>query len=83
MQLSLTFQYAIVALAVTFSGWVVLNRLFPDFSRRLRIAIALPLVREDRPAWLRALGKRIAPAPKLAADGCGGCNDCGKNDTSH
>lgn len=79
--LSPTLQYAVVALAVTFSAWVVLGKLWPDLARRLRIALALPLVREARPAWLRALGKRIAPAPKLQADGCGGCNDCRTNDT--
>lgn len=79
--LPLTLQYAVVALAVTLSAWVVLGKLWPDLLRRLRIALALPLVRETRPAWLRALGKRIAPAPKLQADGCGGCNDCRTNDT--
>ncbi|WP_366520648.1 DUF6587 family protein [Accumulibacter sp.] len=31
--------------------------------------------REGRPAWLRALGKRIAPAPKVAG-GCAGCDGC-------
>ena len=34
------------------------------------------LVREGRPAWLRRLGKRIAPAPTSGADACGGCNSC-------
>ncbi|NOT88829.1 MAG: hypothetical protein HOP03_11675 [Lysobacter sp.] len=76
LQLPLTLQYMVVALAVTVSAWVVLNKQFPDVARRLRIALALPLVRETRPAWMRALGKRIAPNPKPAGDGCGGCNNC-------
>ena len=74
--LSLTLQYAAIAVAVIASAWVVLNKQFPAFARRLRIAIALPLVREGRPAWLRRLAKRIAPAPRSGADACRGCNSC-------
>ncbi len=74
--LSLTLQYVAIALAVIVSAWVVLNKQFPDLARRLRIALALPLVREGRPAWLRRLGKRIAPAPRSGADACGGCSSC-------
>lgn len=75
-QLALTLQYLIIAMAVAVSAWVVLKKQFPDAARRLRIALALPLVREGRPAWLRGIGKRIAPVPKSGADGCGGCNSC-------
>jgi hypothetical protein len=75
-QLSLTLQYVVIALAVVVSAWVVFRKQAPDAARRLRIALALPLVREGRPAWLRALGKRLAPVPASSADGCGGCNDC-------
>jgi hypothetical protein len=80
-QLSLTLQYVVVAVAVMVSAWVVLNKQFPDAAKRLRIALALPLLREGRPAWVRALGKRVAPAPKSAADGCGGCNSCDNGNT--
>lgn len=73
--LSLALQYAVIAIAVLVSAWVVFRKQAPNAARRLRIAIALPLVREGRPAWLRALGKRIAP-PSKAADGCGGCSGC-------
>lgn len=75
MTASLALQYAVIAVAVLVSAWVVFRKQAPGAARRLRIALALPLVREGRPAWLRALGKRIAPAPK-AADGCAGCDGC-------
>lgn len=75
MTASLALQYAIVAAAVLASAWVVFRKQAPGAARRLRIALALPLVRDGRPAWLRALGKRIAPAPK-AAGGCNGCDGC-------
>lgn len=74
--LSLTLQYVAIAFAVVVSAWVVLNKQFPGLARRLRMALALPLVREGRPAWLRRLGKRIAPVPTSGADACGGCNSC-------
>lgn len=72
---SLALQYLIVAIAVLVSAWVVFRKQAPGAARRLRIALALPLVREGRPAWLRALGKRIAPAPKVTG-GCTGCDGC-------
>ena len=75
-QLSLTLQYIVVALAVVVSAWVVFRKQAPGAARRLRIALALPLLREGRPAWLRAFGKRLAPMPVSTADGCGGCNGC-------
>jgi len=75
MTVSLALQYAIVAAAVLVSAWVVFRKQAPGAARRLRIALALPLVRDGRPAWLRALGRRIAPVPK-AAGGCNGCDGC-------
>lgn len=80
-QLSLTLQYVLIALAVAVSAWVVFRKQAPNAARSLRIALALPLLREQRPAWLRAFGKRIAPAPKASADGCGGCDGCGTPST--
>lgn len=73
--LSLTLQYAVIAVAVLVSAWVVFRKQAPNAARRLRIAIALPLVREGRPRWMRALGGRIAP-PSKAVEGCGGCSGC-------
>lgn len=74
-QASLTLQYLIVALAVAVSAWVVFRKQAPAAARRLRIALALPLVREGRPAWVRVIGRNIAP-PSKAADGCGSCSGC-------
>ena len=74
--LPLTLQYLVIAIAVTVCAWVVFRKQAPNAARRLRIALALPMVREGRPAWLRAFGRRIAPAPTAGADGCGGCNSC-------
>lgn len=76
MTAGMVLQYVVVALAVLLSAWVVLKKQAPDAARRLRIAVALPLMREGRPTWMRALGKRIAPAP-IAANTCGGCDSCG------
>lgn len=74
---ALAVQYAIVAIVVLWSAWVVMKKQMPGTTRRLRIALALPLVREDRPPWLRRLGLRIAPPGANAATACGGCSDCG------
>ncbi len=62
----------ILALAL----WVFAKKQFPGTLKRLRVALAVPLVRDGRPAWMRSLGRKIAP-PSSAVDGsCGGCNGC-------
>ena len=73
---SLMLQYLIVAIAVAVSAWVVFRKQAPNAARRLRIALALPLVREGRPGWMRTAGRRIAP-PASNSDACGGCDGCG------
>ena len=80
LPLPLAAQYAIVALAVALSAWAVLRAQAPAFERRLRGALALPLLRAGRPAWMRALGRRIAPPPRASAAACGGCERCGPGD---
>ena len=78
MSTSLLLQYAIIAVAVLLSLWVVAKKQFPGSVRRLRVGLALYLLREQRPAWMRKWGKAVAPAS--SADGssdCGGCNGCG------
>jgi hypothetical protein len=35
----------------------------------LLTAIALPLVRENKPSWLRTIGKKIAPEVKASGSG--------------
>lgn len=77
MSASLLLQYLIVALAVLASVVVVMRKQFPNATRKLRIAVALPLLREGRPAWLRALARKIAPPGQGGGKDCGGCNGCG------
>jgi hypothetical protein len=69
-------QYVVIALAVVVSAGYVAKRQFPGAVRRLRIAIAVPMVRDGRPQWLRELGRRIAPPGRQFEDSCGGCNSC-------
>jgi hypothetical protein len=77
MHAGLLAQYVVIALAVLLSIVVVARKQFPQGVRRLRIACAVPLVREGRPPWLRGIGRWLAPAPRtLEGDGCGGCNGC-------
>lgn len=77
MDALLLLQYLIVALAVLVSVAVVMRKQFPNATRKLRIALALPLLREGRPAWLRALARKIAPPGQGGGKDCGGCNGCG------
>ncbi len=77
MEPGLLLQYAVIALAVLVSAWVVLKKQFPGTVRRLRGAIAVRLVTPQRPGWLQALGRRIAPPASSGGAGCGGCDSCG------
>ena len=78
MDAGLLAQSIVVALVVGLAAWMAFRRQFPGTTRRLRIAIALPLVREGRAAWMRRLGLRIAPrgsTPGSCGGGsCGGCS---------
>ncbi|NUS39142.1 MAG: hypothetical protein HOQ02_08985 [Lysobacter sp.] len=76
MHAGLLAQYVVIALAVGFSVVVVARKQFPAGVRRLRIACAVPLVREGRATWLQRVGRWLAPAPRFAGDRCGGCNGC-------
>ena len=79
MSTSLLLQYLVIGLAVLASALHVASSRFPAGMRRLRVAMALPLLRTGRAPWLRALGRWIAPLPSaMAGDGCGGCNSCGR-----
>lgn len=77
MGTGLLLQYLVVAIAVVLSMAFVANKQFPDGVRRLRIACALPLMREQRAPWLQRVGRWLAPAPVGDAGSCGGCNSCG------
>ena len=77
MHASLLAQYLVIALAVVVSAGYVLRRQFPQGVRRLRLACAVPLVREGRPAWVRRIGRWLAPVSGSGKGGdCGGCNGC-------
>ena len=73
----LLLQYMVIALAVAASLGFVLQQRFPQGARRLRIALAVPLVRQGRNGWQQRLGRWLAPAPRVVGNGCGGCNNCG------
>ena len=78
MTASLAAQYLVVAIAVLVSAWVVAVKQFPHATRRTRIAIAMPLLRDERPAWMRSIARRIAPLSLTQPRGaCGGCDSCG------
>lgn len=77
MTVSLLLQYAIVAVIVLIAAAVVMVKQFPNATRRLRIALALPLLREGMPPRLRALARKIAPPGQGGGKDCGGCNGCG------
>jgi hypothetical protein len=66
-------QEFIVALLVLAAAAFVLHDRAPRLSRRLRVAMAVPLVREGRPQWVKRAGRWIAP-PMVAAGACGGCS---------
>ena len=77
MQASLLAQYVVIALAVVVSAGYVARRQFPQGVRRLRLACAVPLVREGRPDWMRRIGRWLAPVPVGGSGSdCGGCNGC-------
>ncbi len=79
MDLPLWLQYLVIAVVVLVALWMFLRRQFPGTVRRLRVALAAPLVRDGRPAWMRALGRHIAPVARGAGSACGGCNGCGED----
>jgi hypothetical protein len=76
MTASLVLQYLVIALAVLASAWVVVCKQFPAGVRKLRIALAVLLVRDGRSVWLRRLGLAIAPVRVADGSDCGGCNNC-------
>ena len=76
MDASLLMQYIAIALALVASVAVVMHKQFPKATRELRIAIALPLLRDGKPRWVKSLGRRLAPAPRGGGPGCGGCDSC-------
>ena len=76
MDTGLLAQYLVIALVAIASVAMVARSQFPAATRKLRIAIALPLLRDGVPSWMKALGRRLAPAPRVGGTGCGGCDSC-------
>jgi hypothetical protein len=76
MDAGLLLQYVIVGLTVVASAGFVVRRQFPAGLRRLRVACAVPLVREGRAAWLQRIGRWLAPPVMHGAKACGACNGC-------
>ena len=54
-----------------------LRALWPAGWRRVRLALAVQLLRTDN-AHARALARRLVPAGTVAATGCGPCRGCDK-----
>lgn len=77
MDVPLWLQYVVIALAIVVSVVVVVRKQFPRFAVALRKRLALWLLRDTRPAALRALGKRMAPVVTAGVAGCDGCDSCG------
>lgn len=77
MAAGLLLQYLVIALAVALSAGYVFKRQWPGTVRRLRIACAVPLLRDRRAAWVRKLGRWIVPPVQGSDGGCGGCGGCG------
>ena len=69
-------QYALVVLIVAASVIVVMRKQFPAATRRLRIAMAVPMLREHSPGVMKKLGRWIAPEPVAGGKDCGGCGGC-------
>jgi uncharacterized protein DUF6587 len=80
MDTGLVVQYVVIAVAVVASAAFVAQKQFPVGVRRLRIALAVPLVRNGRATWVQRLGHWLAPAPRLGEGSCGECHSC---DTGH
>ena len=76
MSVGLLAQYLLIAVAVAASLVVVMRKQFPGATRRLRIAIALPMLREGAPGVVKKIGRWIAPTPTAGGKDCGGCNGC-------
>lgn len=76
MSTGLLAQYLVIALVVVASMAIVVRSQFPAATRKLRIAIALPLLREGMPGWSKSLGRHLAPVPRGGGKGCGGCDNC-------
>lgn len=78
MNAGLALQWGVVGLAVAASTAYVVRRQAPGVALALRRRLALALLRPTRGPRLRALGRRIAPAPTVRLPQASGCSGCGE-----
>lgn len=76
MNAGLALQWGVVGLAVAASTAYVVRRQAPGVAAALRRRLAL--LRPTRGPRLRALGRRIAPAPTVRLPQASGCSGCGE-----
>ncbi len=76
MSVSLALQYGLIMLAGVASAVFLVQKQWPVAVRQLRIACAVPLLREGSSKLMQRLGRLIAPKPNAANTGCGSCNSC-------
>ena len=55
LELPLWLQYLVVGVIVAAALWIFARKQLPGPLRRARVALAAPLVRDGRPAWMRSL----------------------------
>ena len=78
LELPMWLQYLVVGVIVAAALWIFARKQLPGTLRKARLALAAPLVRDGRPAWMRSLARRIAPPGSGdGASACGGCDNCG------
>ncbi|MFP6561522.1 DUF6587 family protein [Paraburkholderia sp. B3] len=82
MSAGLVAQYAVIAVLVTASALYTLRRLAPKMAARVQAAWAASLLRPQRAALARRLGRFVQPkgATGNCGDGCGTCGTCGPTD---
>jgi hypothetical protein len=70
-----TLLLALLFFASLLIAW---RTLYPDSLRRARTDLALALLSPARPAWVKRLGRTLAPRPRPGMPGQGGgCGGCG------
>lgn len=77
MSAGLLLETLLLALVFFASLLAVWRAVHPDSLRRARTDLALALLAPARPAWIKRLGRWIAPRPRAGTSspgaGCGGC----------
>lgn len=78
MSAGLLFETLLLALVFFASLLVVWRAVHPGSLRRARTDLALALLAPARPAWIKRIGRWIAPRPRAGISGPGaGCGGCG------